>query len=91
MYKFNVRVEKSQENLDDFGTELIAEIWDDDEGYLPDFTPKWLYDIIHDVVKTSGGCCNEEMESVFSVDEKFCKAIEKHPNCNSYKFTDKTK
>jgi hypothetical protein len=89
MNKFNVKVEKSQENLDDFGTELIAEIWDDNESYLPDFTPEWLYEIIEDVIKTSGGWCHEEMESVFSVDEKFCKAIEKHPNCKTYKFVEK--
>lgn len=77
MGKFNVRVEKSQENLDDFETELIAEIWDDNEGYLPDFTPEWLYDIIDDVVKSSGGVCEELMESVFEVDENFCKTIKK--------------
>lgn len=84
MNKFNVKVKKSQENLDDFGTELIAEIWDSSETYLPDFTPDWLYEIIENVEKSSGGFCIEEMESFFSVDEKFCEAIKNHPNCNNY-------
>lgn len=89
MSKFNVKVEKSQDNLDNFETELIAEIWDASEDYLPDFTPEWLYDIIENIVKSSGGVCEELMESVFEVDEKFCKAIEKHPDCKKYEFIEK--
>lgn len=89
MNKFNVKVEKSQDILDNLGTELIAEIWDASEDYLPDFTPEWLYNILENIVKSSGGVCEELMESVFEVDEKFCKAIEKHPDCKKYEFIEK--
>ena len=76
---FNVRTEKnSQTGL------IIAEIWDDSERYLPDFTPDWLYDILENIGNSSGGHYEGLMESVFEIDNTFYNNLITHPRCKSH-------
>ena len=85
MNQFKIKVEKPSEDCySDIESDYVAEIWDDSEIYLPDFTPDWLYDILEDVKKSSGGVCDELMESIFEIDETFYNAIIKHPQCAGY-------
>jgi hypothetical protein len=52
---------------------------------VPDFTPDWLYDILENIEKSSGGYYGECMESFFEMDDTYYNTLIKHPNCESYK------
>jgi hypothetical protein len=82
-HKFEVKTEKEKETYT--GLNLItAYIWDASECYLPDFTPKWLYDVLEDIKKNSGGYYGRLMESVFEIDDTFYNALISHPRCKNY-------
>lgn len=63
---------------------ITAYIWDASEQYLPDFTPNWLYDVLEDIKKNSGGYYGRLMESVFEIDDIFYNALISHPRCKHY-------
>ena len=52
---------------------------------VPDFTPDWLYDILENIGKSSGGYYGELMESIFEMDDTYYNALINHPCCESYK------
>lgn len=81
---FNVKVEKKRDENGD----LVAYVWDSSETFLPDFTPDWLYDILEAIEASSGGYYDEDMESVFSMDDKFYQALITHSQCAGHEEVD---
>ena len=90
MKKFNVYVETPKQMAakytgnfcDPTEGNLVAYIFDDDEGFLPDYTDDWLNDILFD----SPGYCSETMESVFEIDKDTLDYLVNHPQCNEVRY-----
>jgi hypothetical protein len=60
---------------------IFAYIYDANGDFLPDYTPNWLYKIMEDIVKQSGGDYIEHQESMFGMNKKFYDSIIQHPDC----------
>ena len=76
--KFRVQKEKNR----DHGC-ILAWVFDASEEPIPDFTPDWLYGILENLEKSSGGYYGESMESLFEMDDTYYNALINHPFCES--------
>ena len=56
-----------------------------DDFPVPDFTPDWLYDVLENIEKSSGGYYGELMESLFEMDDTYYNELINHPGCKSFK------
>ena len=56
-----------------------------DDFPVPDFTPDWLYDILENIEKSSGGYYDELMESIFEMNDVYYNELINHPCCESFK------
>ena len=69
---------------------ILCYIYEANEKFLPDETPCWLYDVLNEIEKESGGSYTEHQESVFGMNKKFYEVLIKHIGCiNSKPINDK--
>lgn len=83
--KFRIQKEKNR-----YYGYILAWVFDASEEPIPDFIPNWLYGILENLEKSSGGYFKkilsyhgESMESLFEMDDTYYNALINHPFCES--------